>query len=100
MTGRRFWIVDLNPQSDGPRNRRVHFVQPTTLGQARVIADDTIAVMRQQPADLRNDVLRTELAPWLGLASEVERTRSEILCCTTELNQALDVPQRGRSVEL
>jgi hypothetical protein len=50
-----------------------------TLLQARRIADDTLGLGRQQRADLRGDVLRTELSRWLTVVSEVERTSGQML---------------------
>ncbi|WP_131832406.1 hypothetical protein [Mycobacteroides abscessus] len=50
-----------------------------TLRQARVLGDGTIAVTKQQRADLRYDVLRKELAQWLTMVSEVERACGELL---------------------
>jgi hypothetical protein len=54
-------------------------VAALTLRQARAIADDTLALARQQRADMRGDVLRTELARWLTVVSEIERTCAELL---------------------
>jgi hypothetical protein len=50
-----------------------------TLRQSRTIADTTLALTRQQRADSRGDVLRTELARWLILVDQIEQTCAELL---------------------
>lgn len=61
-----------------------------TLRQARVIADDTLALTRQQRADTRGDVLRTELARWLTVVSAIEWTCADLLRRTREINVQTD----------
>ena len=61
-----------------------------TLRQARAIADDTLALATQQRADTRGDVLRTELARWLTVVSEIERTFAELFRRTSETNLQTD----------
>ena len=61
-----------------------------TLRQARVIADDTLALTRQQRADTRGDVLRTELARWLTVVSAIEWACADLLRRTREINVQTD----------
>jgi hypothetical protein len=61
-----------------------------TLRQARAIADDTLALNRQQRADTRGDVLRVELARWLTVVSEIEQTCAELLSRTEQTNLQKD----------
>lgn len=61
-----------------------------TLRQSRAIADDTLALTRRQRADTRGDVLRTELARWLTVVSEIERTFVELFRRTWETNLQKD----------
>jgi hypothetical protein len=61
-----------------------------TLRQARAIGDNTLALARQQRADTRGDVLRTELSRWLTVVSEIERSCAELLRRTREINLQRD----------
>ncbi|MUL46484.1 hypothetical protein FZI85_07870 [Mycobacterium sp. CBMA293] len=69
-----------------------------TLGQARAIGDATVDVMRKQRADQRSDVLRTELARWLTVVSEIERAAADMLRRIHGLNLAHDNP--GGSLDI
>ncbi|OMC26417.1 hypothetical protein A5738_02895 [Mycobacterium colombiense] len=61
-----------------------------TLRQARTVANATLALTRRQRADSRGDVLRTELARWLILVSQIEQTCAELLRRILNTNHQTD----------